>query len=85
MNSGPSDQVERADDRRATLGNGDVKEESDGIIRQRPHGNMDETLVPRGKSYPEQQPYVPEHDVVGPDSSPDASIEHPHGKEDIGL
>jgi hypothetical protein len=28
---------------------------------------------------------VPEHDGVDPDSSPDASVDHPKGKSDLGA
>ncbi|WP_144110278.1 DUF2382 domain-containing protein [Paraburkholderia sp. BCC1886] len=69
MNPEPSDPVERADQRRQAVGNGDVTEKADGTIEQRPHGNMDETLVPKGKDHPEQGPYVPEHDGVDPDKT----------------
>lgn len=82
MNPEPSDPVERADQRRQASGHGDVEEKSDGTIEQRPHGNMDETLVPKGKDHPDEGPYVPEHDLVDPDSSPDASEDHPRSKPD---
>lgn len=85
MNPEPSDPVERADQRREALGDGDVIQKPDGTIEQRPHGNMDETLVPKGKDHPEEGPYVPEHDGVDPDSSPDPSIDHPKGKSDPGA
>lgn len=83
MNPEPSDPVERADQRRNALGDGDVTEKPDGTIEQRPHRNMDETLVPKGKDDPEEGPYVPEHDGVDPDTSPDASSDHPKGKSDF--
>ena len=46
MQNEPSDPVERADERRKTLGEGDVKEKRDGTIEQREHGNIDPSLVP---------------------------------------
>ncbi|EKS70194.1 hypothetical protein BURK_018990 [Burkholderia sp. SJ98] len=82
MNREPSDPVQRADERREALGEGDVKEKSDGTIEQREHGNIDPTLVPKGKDHPEQGPYTPEHDLKDPDTSPDASADHPKGKRD---
>jgi hypothetical protein len=71
MNQEPSDPVERADQRRQSTSDGDVKIQPDGSVEQRPHGNMDETLVPKGKDHPEEGPYVPEHDHVDPDLEPD--------------
>ncbi len=85
MNPEPSDPVERADQRRQALGHGDVTQKPDGAIEQRPHGNMDETVVPKGKDHPEQGPYVPEHDGVDPDTSADACTAHPKGKSDSGA
>lgn len=82
MNREPSDPVQRADERREALGPGDVKEKADGTIEQREHGNMDPTLVPKGKDHPEQGPYVPEHDHIDPDTEPDAGPDHPKGKRD---
>ncbi|MGF6768710.1 hypothetical protein P3T18_001180 [Paraburkholderia sp. GAS199] len=82
MNPEPSDPVERADQRRQASVNADVKEKPDGTVEQQPHGNMDETRVPKGKDHPESGPYVPEHDLVDPDSSPDAGSDHPRGKPD---
>lgn len=46
---------------------------------------IDETLVPKGKDHPEEGPYVPEHDGVDPDTSPDATSDHPTGKSDLGA
>ena len=66
-----TDPVERADRRRESVTDGDVEVDADGTVRQKPHGNMDATLVPRGKEHPEQGPYVPEHDRVDPDVDPD--------------
>jgi hypothetical protein len=66
----PSDPVERADQRREALGDGDVKQKRDGTIEQREHGNMDSSLVPKGKDHPEEGPYVPEHDRKDPDLEP---------------
>lgn len=77
MTSEPSDPVERADQRRQAVGSGDVTEKADGSIEQRPHGNMDETLVPKGKDHPGEGPYVPENDGVVPDTTPDAGSDHP--------
>lgn len=85
MNREPSDPVERADQRREARGDGDIIKKPDGTIEQRPHGNMDETLVPKGKDHPDEDPYVPEHDLVDPDTSPDASSVHPKGKSDLGA
>ena len=69
----PSDPVERADARRARQHGGDVKETPDGV-EQRPHGNMDGSLLPKGKDHPEQGPYEPVHDRVVPDTDPDTPI-----------
>jgi hypothetical protein len=69
----PSDPVERADQRREALGDGDVEQNSDGTIEQREHGNMDASLVPKGKDHPEEGPYVPEHDHKDPDLEPGAA------------
>lgn len=71
MNNEPSDPVERADQRREKLGAGDVEEKADGTIRQREHGNMDASLVPKGKDHPEEGAYTPEHDHKDPDLEPD--------------
>ncbi|KMZ11176.1 hypothetical protein BHUM_06221 [Candidatus Burkholderia humilis] len=75
MEQEPSDSVERADKRREALGDGDgdVKQKGDGTIEQREHGNMDASLVPKGKDHPEQGPYVPEHDHKDPDLEPGTS------------
>jgi hypothetical protein len=67
----PADPVERADRRRENENEGDVSVERDGTVKQKPHGNMDETLVPKGKDHPEQGPYPPEHDGIDPDLAPD--------------
>ncbi|MDR5826143.1 hypothetical protein [Caballeronia sp. LZ043] len=83
MNPEPSDPVERADKRKEELGAGDVRENGDGTIEQKEHGNMDASLVPKGKDHPEQGPYQPEHDLIDPDSSPDADADHPLGKRDL--
>ncbi|MDR5816019.1 MULTISPECIES: hypothetical protein [unclassified Caballeronia] len=78
MNNEPSDPVERADQRREELGAGDVDEKPDGTIRQREHGNMDASLVPKGKDHPEEGAYTPEHDHKDPDLEPDpAQSSHP--------
>ncbi|MDR5829308.1 hypothetical protein P9250_15580 [Caballeronia sp. LP006] len=82
MNSEPSDPVERADQRREAIGKGDVKEKADGTIEQREHGNMDASLVPKGKDHPEQGPYTPENDHIDPDVDPDAGPDHPSSKRD---
>jgi len=74
MNPEPSDPVERADERREALGQGDVVEKADGSIEQREHGSMDATLVPKKKDHPQQGAYVPEHDHVDPDLEPDTSV-----------
>ncbi|WP_338944070.1 hypothetical protein [Paraburkholderia sp. 22B1P] len=37
---------------------------------QKPHGNMDEMLIPKGKDPPEQDPCVPKQDRVDPGSPP---------------
>lgn len=81
MQHEPSDPVERADKRRNDLGEGDVKEKSDGTIEQREHGNMDPSLVPKGKDHPEEGPYVPEHDHVDRDVEPASRSGRP-GKSD---
>ncbi|MFP3647485.1 hypothetical protein [Paraburkholderia sp. SIMBA_054] len=39
-------------------------------MTQKPHGNIDETLIPEGKDNPDQGPYMPEHDHVDPDLQP---------------
>jgi len=67
----PADPVERADRRRDSVKDGDVTVERDGTVRQKPHGNMDDTLVPKGREHPEQGPYTPEHDHIDPDLEPD--------------
>jgi hypothetical protein len=72
MNKEPSDPVERADQRRQSSGTGDVSVESDGSVKQKPHGSMDATIVPPGPEHPEQGPYIPEHDHVDPDVEPSA-------------
>ena len=82
MKPEPSDPVERADQRREAIGEGDVKEKSDGTIEQREHGNMDASLVPKGKDHPEQGPYTPENDHIDPDVDPAASSDHPRSKPD---
>lgn len=86
MNPEPSDPVERADARRIAGQDGhDVTEKADGTIEQHEHGNMDGSLVPKGKDHPDEGPYVPEHDGVDPDTSPDAPAAHPTGKSDLGA
>ncbi|WP_250515442.1 hypothetical protein [Caballeronia sp. INDeC2] len=77
MQNEPSDPVERADERRKTLGEGDVKEKADGTIEQREHGNMDASLVPKGKEHPDEGPYTPEHDHIDPDVEPTSSSGRP--------
>lgn len=77
----PADPVERADARRAKEQGGDVKVTPDRV-EQRPHGNMDATLVPKGKDHPEQGPYEPVNDKVVPDTDADAP---PKGKNDLGA
>ena len=67
----PADPVERADRRREVEKEGDVSVERDGTVKQKPHGNMDDTLIPKGKDHPEQGPYIPEHDGIDPDLAPD--------------
>ena len=67
-----ADPVERADRRRLQSDDGDVSVAPDGTVTQKPHGNMDETLVPKGKDHPEQGSYTPEHDHVDPDLQPSA-------------
>jgi hypothetical protein len=61
-----TDPVERADHRRESQVGHDVTVERDGTVAQEPHGNMDETLVARGKDHPEQGPYTPDHDQLDP-------------------
>lgn len=85
MHPEPSDPVERADQRREALGDGEITQKADGTIEPRPHGNMDETLVPKGKDHPDEGPHVPEHDGADPGSSPDARSDHPKGKSDPGA
>jgi hypothetical protein len=70
MQNEPSDPVKRADERRKALGEGDVKEKRDGTIEQREHGNIDPSLVPKGKEHPGEGPFAPEHDHVDPDLEP---------------
>ncbi|MDR5763159.1 MULTISPECIES: hypothetical protein [unclassified Caballeronia] len=81
MQSEPSDPLERADERRKALGEGDIKEKGDGTIEQREHGNIDPTLVPKGKDHSEEGPYVPEHDHVDLDLEPTSRSGRP-GKAD---
>ncbi|MEI7297555.1 hypothetical protein WCQ02_36055 [Paraburkholderia tropica] len=78
----PADPVERADARRRDQRGGDVTVESDGTVKQRPHGNMDSTLVPKGKEHPERGPYEAEHDEKVPDVSADVE---PRGKGDLSA
>ena len=85
MNQEPSDPVERADQRRQTTEQGDVQVKDDGTVEQRPHGNMDETLVPKGKDHPDEGPVVPEHDHVDPDLEPDSEGGPPSGKGDLSA
>jgi hypothetical protein len=82
MNHEPSDPVERADQRRQSTGDGDVKIKPDGTVEQRVHGNMDETMVPKGKEHPEEGPYVPEHDHLDPDLEPGTGSQR-HLKKDL--
>jgi hypothetical protein len=70
MNSEPSDPVERADQRQEALGDGDITHKPDGTIEQRPHGNMDETLVPKGKDHPRGGPVHPGTRWCGPGYQP---------------
>ena len=77
-----ADPVERADARRNAQRDGDVDVRPDGIVQQKPHGNMDSTLLPKGKDHPEQGPYEPEHDKKVPDVDPDAE---PRGKDDLSA
>jgi hypothetical protein len=72
MQQEPSDPVERADERRKAIGDGDVTVKDDGTVEQKEHGSMDASLVPKGKDHPEQGPYVPEHDHLDPDLEPPA-------------
>lgn len=72
MNREPSDPVERADQRRQEVGEGDVTEKPDGTIRQKEHGSMDASLVPKGPDHPEQGPFVPEHDHIDPNLEPNS-------------
>ena len=81
MQNEPSDPVERADERRKALGEGDVRVKGDGTIEQHEHGNIDPTLVPKGKDNPEEGPFVPEHDHVDPDLEPSSRSGRP-GKAD---
>jgi hypothetical protein len=68
---GSADPVERADRRRESQTDHDVTIERDGKVVQKPHGNMDETLIPSSKDHPEQGPYEPEHDQLDPALHPD--------------
>lgn len=78
-----ADPVERADARRIAKEDGnDVTVHKDGTVEQRPHGNMDSTLLPKGKDHPEEGAYLPEHDGVNPDT--DAQVK-PRGKDDLGA
>jgi hypothetical protein len=77
----PADPVERADARRAQQHDNDVKVTREGVD-ERPHGNMDPSLLPEGKDHPEQGAYQPVHDKVVPDTDPDAP---PRGKKDLGA
>lgn len=80
MNPEPADPVERADKRRADLGNGDVTIKHDGSVKQKEHGSMDASLVPKDKDHPEQGPYEPEHDHLDPDLEPDGDNPTPEGR-----
>lgn len=77
-----SDPVERADVRRNTEGEGDVHVRRDGKVEQRPHGNMDPTLTPKGKDFPDEGPFEPEHDKKVPDVDPNAA---PRSKDDLSA
>jgi hypothetical protein len=85
MNQKPSDPVERADQRREELGDGDVEVNSDGKVEQRPHGNMDTTLLAKDKDHPSEGPYTPEHDHVDPDLEPGGAKGHPTSKDDLSA
>ncbi|MCP3725112.1 hypothetical protein M3I53_18595 [Paraburkholderia sp. CNPSo 3272] len=78
----PADPVERADARKNAPGDHDVDVRPDGTVEQKPHGNMDSTLLPKGKDHPEQGPYEAEHDQKVPDVDPDAE---PRGKGDLSA
>ncbi len=67
----PADPVERADRRRENQKDGDVSVEPDGTVKQKPHGNMDETLIPKGKDPLEHGACAPEHDRIDSDLAPD--------------
>jgi hypothetical protein len=77
----PSDPVERAEQRKRSQENGDVSVGRDGTVRQKPHGNMDETLIPQGKDHPEQGPYTPGHDHVDPDVEPASESGRPGARD----
>ncbi|MEW9580259.1 hypothetical protein [Paraburkholderia sp. DGU8] len=81
MKPEPSDPVERADERRQSIRDHDVDIDPDGTVHQREHGNMDASLLPKGKDHPEQGPYVPEHDHVDPNLEPQTGSQPPASKD----
>jgi hypothetical protein len=66
-----ADPVARADHRRESQDQHDVTIDNDGAVKQKPHGSMDASAVPRGKEHPEQGPYEPGHDQLDPALQPD--------------
>jgi hypothetical protein len=62
-----ADPVERADRRRRVEVKDEVRVDANETVTQKLHGNMDETLIPEGKNYPDLGPNMPEHDHVHPD------------------
>ncbi|WP_408234791.1 MULTISPECIES: hypothetical protein [Paraburkholderia] len=80
----PSDPVERADQRRQSTQDRDVKLRPDGTVEQREHGSMDASMLPKGKDHPDEGPYVPEHDHVDPDLEPQTG-KQPQVKKDLSA
>jgi hypothetical protein len=74
LNPEPSDPVSAPVNATEPLVTGTSSRKQDGTIEKRPHGNTDETLVPKGKGNPQAGPYVPEHHGVDPDTSRDPSV-----------
>lgn len=61
-------------------GSRDVTIEPDGSLRQKPHGDMDETMVLAETEHQAEGPTVPEHDHFDPVVKPAA----PAGKRSPG-
>ncbi|MBB5404639.1 hypothetical protein OKW50_001020 [Paraburkholderia youngii] len=81
-NDPANDPVEMAEQRKHAVKDGDVAVESDGSVHQNPHGNMDETLLAKGKDHPEQGPYAPQTRPRRSDLEPAKDPARPRPKRD---